>query len=336
MRRFVVFAILASACALSALPAGAKVAGSNGRIAFSRFDSSVGDTVTYVVSPDGHKLRLFFPGRQTGLPRWSPDGSRLALLTGLNNPCPPCAASTIILNPDTGGDRVLSPPDPNLSTNCSIWSPDARRFACEVENLDGTRNGIYTIRTSDGRGLTQITSSPGGNDVPIDYSPDGKQIVFGRDGEEHSCTAKSALYVVNVDGSGLRPITPPGFCDDDGSWSPDGTTIVFGVNGSLYTVHPDGTKLRKISLRTGRASIGLNAFDAGWSPDGSKIVFSLVTRTGTREGIATANADGSDVQMITNSPTIDSKADWGPSCRGGDSEANTTGGSGPGCEEQSS
>jgi Tol biopolymer transport system component len=161
-------------------PASSKVAGPNGEIAFSRFDPNLGDTTTVVVNPDGSGLQTIFPGQVTGQPHWSPDGSLLAFLTPDDNPCPPCAASTVVLNPDTGVSRVLPPPDPkNLSSGCSIWSPDAKRFACEIESNDGSRNGMYTVRTSDGRGLRQITSNPGGNDVPIDYSPSGKQIVFG-------------------------------------------------------------------------------------------------------------------------------------------------------------
>jgi Tol biopolymer transport system component len=296
--------------------AHAKVPGPNGRIAFSRFDPTIGDTTTFIVDPNGNGLQAIFAGQVTGQPRWSPDGSALAFFSPDNNPCPPCAASTVILNPDTGAFRVLTPPQPNtLSTACDIWSPNAKRFACEVESDDGSRNGLYTVRTSDGRGLKQLTSDPGGNDVPIDYSPNGKQIVFGRLGPDHACTPSAALYVVNVDGSGLSRITPPGFCDDDGSWSPDGTEIVFEHFGSLYTVHPDGSRLSKISLRTGSSTTAFTAFDAGWSPDGTKLVFSLNVKGSAgsvQEGIGTADADGSNVQMITTSPTRDDKADWGP------------------------
>ena len=34
-------------------------------------------------------------------------------------------------------------------------------------------NGIYSIRASDGAGLTRITSNPVGTDIAGDYSPDG-------------------------------------------------------------------------------------------------------------------------------------------------------------------
>jgi Tol biopolymer transport system component len=300
---------LAAVLPVATLSVLAKVPGANGLIAFVRSDFNTGIDTTYIMNPDGSHLQAVLPGiGGTGAPHWSPDGSKLALQAGLNNPCPPCAASTIIFNPDTGNYRVLSPPDPNLATNCSIWSPDARRFACEVGSNDGSRNGIYTIRTSDGRGLTQITSNAGGDDVPIDYSPDGRQIVFGRVGPNHNCTRTSALYVVNVDGTGLHQITPGGFCDDDGSWSPDGSKIVFAHDGSLFVVHPDGTRLAKIPLATSPLN---REGDATWSPDGTKIAFIL--DTSTQEGIGTANADGSNVQLVTSAlPYFDHEADWGP------------------------
>jgi len=290
------------------------VPGPNGRIAFARFDQTLGDTVTYTVNPDGsHQRQLFFSG-PSGFPRWSPDGSQVSIATACTDGTETCAAT--IVDPDSGTFRQFKWPDPTLETSCGIWSSDGQRLACEGFGVtDPSRNGIYTIRSSDGGGLTRITSNPGGDDTPIDYSPDGKQLVFDRTDPHGPPGNNQALFVVNVNGSGLHRITPWGFSDDDGSWSPDGTTIVFEHFGSLYTVHPDGSGLSKLSLQTGRSTTAFNAFDAGWSPDGTKIVFSFVTKgsAGTRqEGIATANADGSNVQIVTTSPTRDEKADWGP------------------------
>jgi Tol biopolymer transport system component len=62
-----------------------------------------------------------------------------------------------------------------------VWSPDSKRLACEsFGDTDPSRNGIYTIRSSDGAGLTRMTSNPGGDDLPGDYSPQGKRFVFAR------------------------------------------------------------------------------------------------------------------------------------------------------------
>ena len=287
--------------------AQSKVPGPNGRIAFARFDPSLGDTVTFTMNPDGSHLRRLFPGA-SGNPRWSPDGSNVTVGARCVNGAENCAAT--IVDPDTGTFRQLKFPDPTLETFCSVWSADARRLACESHGIsDPSRNGIYTIRTSDVRGLKRITSNPGGGDSPIDYSPDGKRLVFSRVDPNRPARANSALFVVNLDGSGVRRITPWGFSDDDGSWSPDGTRILFGTRGSLYTVHPDGSGLVRIDLAT---SGYLNAFDAGWSPDGAKIIFSLFTAASGQVDLYIANTDGGDLHQVTNDSPPEEKADWGP------------------------
>ena len=52
------------------------------------------------------------------------------------------------------------------------------------------------------------------------------------------------------------------------SWSPDGRTLAFtGRGGHIYTVHADGTGLRKLTRRPGW-NVGHK-----WSPDGRQIVF---------------------------------------------------------------
>jgi Tol biopolymer transport system component len=301
-------------CAGMALPAStaqAKVPGPNGRIVFSRVVQD-DNTVTYTVNPDGSHLQQLFPGF-SGYPRWSPDGSQISLLAPCTDGEENCAAT--IVDPDTGTFRQFKWPDPTLETNCSGWSPDGTRLTCESFGVtDPNRNGIYTIQASDGRDLRRITSNPGGDDIPGDYSPDGNRLVFSRTDPSRPANANVALFVVNVDGTGPRRITPWGlpFFEDPGRWSPDGTTILFDDRRSLYVVHPDGSGLAKIPLVT-RSFSRLQNPD--WSPDGTKIVVSLFTATtpGTGQaGIYTANADGSDLQQVTSSPTFDRYGDWGP------------------------
>jgi hypothetical protein len=62
---------------------------------------------------------------------------------------------------DTGSFRELAPPDAALETHCGYgWSPDGRRIACEIFGVkDSNRNGIYSMRASDGGGLARITST---------------------------------------------------------------------------------------------------------------------------------------------------------------------------------
>jgi TolB protein len=297
----------ASVSSATALP-------TNGRIAFARATPDHQDDQTFTANADGSDVHELLPGFTSGSPHWSPDGRHVAVISGLGAPCPPtCTGNTVIIDPVTGTYRTLASQGfPAVSTFCSIWSPDGARFLCDGGNDDNPAvNGIYTIRSSDGGGLTRITDSGGMTDAPIAWSPDGLKIAFGRN-EQGSCTMRSAIYVVNVDGSGLHRITPWGFCDDDGSWSPDGTRIAFVKDdGNIFTVHPDGTGLAQLPLATASRAF---AGDIAWSPDGARMVFILTLQTGAhsfQSGLGTANADGTNVRQITVSPTFDHQADWG-------------------------
>jgi hypothetical protein len=155
----VVALVVIALAAVAALPAAAKVPGPNGRIAFARIvNPDTGDSITYTANPDGSHLQQLFSADYSGNPRWSPDGSRVAVLSAAGLPC--CTVAAVIVNPDNGSYRVLKMPDPTLFTACWVWSPDAKRLACDGESdSDPSRNGIYTIRTSDGGGLTRITDA---------------------------------------------------------------------------------------------------------------------------------------------------------------------------------
>jgi Tol biopolymer transport system component len=290
-------------------PAQAKAPGPDGQIVFSRsFSSTTEDFGVVTVNPDGIHLRELTTGE---CPHWSPDGSLIATCGASNG------SAAMIINPDTGSSRDLTPPDLSLHLACPVWSPGAKRLACGQFDpaADPSRNGMYTVRSSDGGGIRRITSNPGGSDEPGDYAPNGSQIVFLRTDPARPANANHALFVVNLKGTGLHRITPWGLPggEADGSWSPNGRSILFDSHeGSLYVVHPDGTGLAKVPLSTGSLS---RAFSPGWSPSGTKIVFALFTRTrpGTeQEGIYTANADGSDVRQVTNAPIFDDHPDWGP------------------------
>ena len=309
MRKLIVLAAALTTLGLAGIsgPAQAKVPGPDGQIVFSRsLSSTTEDFAVVTVNPDGTRVQQVTTGE---CPHWSPDGSLIATCGA------PDGSAAMIINPDTGTIRELFPPDLTLHLACPVWSPDAKRLACGQfdQAADPSRDGMYTIRSSDGGGLRRITSgNPGGLDEPGDYSPDGSQIVFGRTDAARSANANHALFVVNLNGTGLHQISPWGSgTEADGSWSPNGNWILFDSKGSLYVVHPDGTGLAKIPLATSGIS---RAFGPGWSPDGTKIVFALFTRTspGTeQEGIYTANADGSHIKQVTNAPIYDAHPDWG-------------------------
>ena len=322
MRRSIigVLAGLVALAAMSAAPAEAKPPGVNGQIVFVHFDPLLGNPLLFTVNPDGsHEHQVL----TAGCPRWSPDGTRIAAacVAGLAP-----RSSAAIINPDDGSYRVLPRTDPDrLETHCPVWSPDAERLACEAEGeTDPSLNGVYTIRSADGGDLTRVTSNPGGVDIPGDYAPNGKRLVFARV-DHPTDPAALGLYVVKVGHNRLRQITPPGTLvgESGGDWSPQGNEIVFSQRvtpdalSSIWAVHADGTGLHEIPVRAQPACGGPSSdpssrgcFQPHWSPDGKKIVFARGTSAGQDSNIYTVNADGTDLTQVTHGGA-DESPDWG-------------------------
>ena len=309
-----VLTLVVALAAVAAVSAAAAPRGVNGQITFARFNPDLGDTQVYVVNPDGTGQRRVLGPTDTGeCPMWFSDGAHIATC---GSPALPGGGSRII-NPDDGTFRDIGGQDPALFNPCGIPSPDGTRLLCETFSEDGSQNGIHTIRTSDGGGLTQITSVPGGDDIPGDWSPNGKRIVFLR-------TTVDALFVINTNGTGLKQITPAGLdFSSFGSWSPQGNEIVFSqhvtpdVHSSLWVVHSDGTGLHEIHVQPASACGGLNADpnalgcnEPVWSPDGSEFALTRSHNNDVDGEIFTVNVDGTGLTQVTHAPGSGSP-DWG-------------------------
>jgi Tol biopolymer transport system component len=302
-----------------ALPAGASPRGVNGQITFARFNPDLGDTQVYVVNPDGTDQRLAEPATDAGeCPKWLPDQIHVATCGAPDLP----GGGSRIINTEDGTWRDVGGQDPNLFNPCGWPSPDGTLLLCETFSNDGSQNGIHTIRSSDGGGLTQITSNPGGDDSPGDWSPNGQRIVFQRfDSNGNS----EGLFVVNINGTGLKQITPANFADlsSQGEWSPQGNEIVFSVHvtsdvhSSIWVVHANGTGLHEINVQPasdcGGAIADLTAQGCNeptWSPDGTKIAFVRSFNNDIDGEIYTVNLDGTGLFQVTHAPGSGSP-DWG-------------------------
>jgi TolB protein len=123
--------------------------------------------------------------------------------------------------------------------------------------------------------------------------PDGKRLVFARE-----TPSASAIYTVNVDGTGLRRLTRDKLAlDTQPAWSPGGTQIayesdIFMLPGQIFVMRVDGRRRRQLTAPTVGASSR-----PSWSSDGKRIVF-MASRA-QHTDVWTMRADGTRQVQLT-------------------------------------
>jgi hypothetical protein len=271
-----------------------------GQLLFSRFiEATHTFTGMFVSQADGSgESAVPLPGPEGG-GRWSRSGQQIAVMTVLADG----RIGTAIIASDGKVLRVFTIPDATLNVSCTIWSRDDKRLACEAwDDSNSSRNGIYTVRATDGGDLQRLTTPPAGmHDLPGDFSPDG-QLVFKRHtGDE----GPGALMLVAASGGEPHLLYNERMMEDEGRFSPDGHSVATSTNGTLVVLSLDGKVLSEI------AENGKYLFGPAWSPDGTRIAFSMSPLGQASADIYTSLPDGSDRQQVTKPPDNEIGVDWG-------------------------
>jgi Tol biopolymer transport system component len=121
---------------------------------------------------------------------------------------------------------------------------------------------------------------------PVTPAATGGKVVFVRASEQtqdvggRDLPSRSQLYVMNADGSGLRPLTSTGMWVADAALARDGASIVFSARDpipgslpsqSIFVMNADGTGLTRLTAC--RPPDCLLDRAPAWSPDGTQIAF---------------------------------------------------------------
>jgi Tol biopolymer transport system component len=162
--------------------------------------------------------------------QWSPDGRLISFSRTTDADWTKAWVWTV--RPDGTAPRKLA------RGQFGRWSPDGTRLA--LDSPTPTSPGDLFIIDADGTNRRLLRASPE-LDQPNDWSPDGRRILFTR---YASTSSRSSIYVVNVDGTGLRRLGP----GVAGSFSPDGSRIVYtkAFEGTLFVMRADGGAMRPI------------------------------------------------------------------------------------------
>ena len=291
----------------------------DGKILFTRQGGKYGEggvETVFTAKANGTDVQRISGFGKTCCPRLSPDGTKVSWAADAPDGE---RVTTAIVHADGTHPQTMPIRDPTLNLGCALWSPDGKQMACAIwDDSNSKRNGVYIADGPDGKNLTRLTRNPiGTDDAPMDFSPDGSRIVFLRP-EPVEDAYFGSLYVVNVDGTGLHRITPPGSHIQSAQWSPNGKWIVFGSTGSepyqvIEMVRPDGTGQKTVF----EDPDGGSAITPTWSPDGHKIMFALI---GAKEyykaedqrnsKLSVINEDGKGLAVVLDTPDFKRLSDW--------------------------
>jgi Tol biopolymer transport system component len=323
--------VLSVAFGLVVALAGTATPRKNGMIAFTRYrlQNKPLRSEIFVANPDGSGVRKVShspTAREDDQARWSPDGKWIVF-----DRCTPVTACSVwLVRADGSGQYRLSADCPSnaqsppacVDDSNPAFGPDSKHVVFQRESGqirhepsgDQIERSAVVITDLNGKHpitLLQVAGYRGDLQAPR-ISPDGKQIVVEQTNSNLvRPRGGQALFIANIDGSGLRRLTPWSMNAAGADWSPDGQRILFKSSAAdgeltpgsnLYTIRPDGTALQQLTHVPSTSYVLSGSF----SPDGKAIVF------GTDHEIVVMQIGSNKLTRVTGTANLDGWPTWGP------------------------
>jgi Tol biopolymer transport system component len=129
-------------------------------------------------------------------PSWSPDGTRIAFSSDRGRDG---YDDIYTMRPDGSQlERLTWPP---ITKSRPVWSPDGTKVAFEGKGNGNGSTSIY-VMNADGSGIFQVTHNLTRSNHSPTWSPDGTRLAFTSDHE-----GNPEIYIINIDGTGLKRLT---------------------------------------------------------------------------------------------------------------------------------
>ena len=275
------------------------------------------DQLWIMTIADGKAVRLLAENDAASRPHWSPDGRWLAfeatsagnsglwvaradgtkarflaVMTGTNSPLThegdriawaPDSSRIAFVSATPGPETELANADPVVITRY-LYKPDAGEGSTRFN--DNRRRHIFVVER-DGGEAKQVTSGTF-EEHSIDWSPDGREIVFISNREPNwDFVYNPDIFALRVDSGSIMRLTATESAEYIPRWSPDGKSIAFmgtrrGLTDletdmedtHLWVMNADGSGRREIG-----AAIDNRQYAPRWGHDGGA-VYCLVPERG--------------------------------------------------------
>jgi len=316
----------AAAASVSAAPSLGVGVHASGTIVFELHDPTANANNIWSIAPDGTGKRELVAKDSCCL-SLSPDGANILYATQTGTLVPNIAdldgANASTYQPIGGPTGLLLGPSGGWSSRLAIafegWS-----------DTDPSKTGIYLSVDNGGAlvwgDLKRLTTRPGAlHDIPLAFSHDGSRLLFLRAHDQGAAGTPGPfgdLYVIGVDGSGLRRLSPTstGIYGSDwapaASWSPDDRQVAFSafadpnVDGTSAVYVADPTT-GDVTALTGSV---LWTTSARWSSDGMWIAFNHIgSGTPTHHDLFLIHPDGTGIRTLVRPAGVGvCCAQWSP------------------------
>jgi Tol biopolymer transport system component len=234
----------------------------------------------------------------------SPDGSRIAFLTGRDG-------NYEIYAMDAGGGNAVNLTNHPDYDVLAVWSPDGTRIAFmstrgfELGSIGPFPGHIY-LMNSDGSNLEQVTTEPLTSSLgPGDWSPDGRFLLLSRDVDD-----QLDLFLLDVETRTERRLTTAPESEYTADFSSDGSRIAFHAetdSGShIVIMNIDGSGRRTLTSGPGFR------YSPKWSPDDSWLLFTVLGEGAEQYDLRAVRVDGSEERAIVATGENERDGTWVP------------------------